>query len=139
LAEILIVEKKGQELSDPTIHITTVSSGYYEFTMNENGRVILLAFLQANLPKERIRGGCTLQRTKSDVSKYSCSTTGNKTLDVEALTSNKLAERIENETMSEKLGAKVGRAFSSIFESKFHNDGNLLYVTVMDGRANNFV
>ncbi|CAJ1961327.1 unnamed protein product [Cylindrotheca closterium] len=116
LQEILIVEKKGQELSDPTIHIFTVSSGCYEFTLNENGRAILLAFLQANLPKERIRGGFTLQRTKSDVSRYSCSTIGNKTLDVEALTSNKVAERIESETMSEKLGTKVGRAFSSILE-----------------------
>ncbi|KAL3937845.1 MAG: hypothetical protein SGBAC_007126 [Bacillariaceae sp.] len=116
LAEIMIVEKKGQDLEGPTIDITTLSSGYYELTLNENGRVILMAFLKANLPKERFRGGCTLQRTKSDVSKYSCSTLGNKTLDVEALTSNKLAERIENETMSEKLGSKVGRAFSSILE-----------------------
>mmetsp|Transcript_39869 Transcript_39869/g.96209 ORF Transcript_39869/g.96209 Transcript_39869/m.96209 type:complete len:299 (-) Transcript_39869:831-1727(-) len=117
LAEIMIVEQKGQELDNPTIDITTLSSGYYEFTLNENGRAILLAFLKANLPKERIiRCNTQIQRTKSDVSKYSCSTMGNKTLDVEALTSNKLAERIENETMSEKLGSKVGRAFSSILE-----------------------
>jgi len=75
----------------------------------------LWPFFKANLPLEKIREGI-ISRTKSDVSKFSCSTTGNKTLDVEALTSNKVAERIENETLSEKIGTKVARAFSSIFE-----------------------
>jgi len=43
LNEIMVVEKMGQDLDD-TIQITTLSSGHFELSTNENGRAILMAF-----------------------------------------------------------------------------------------------
>jgi hypothetical protein len=116
ISDIMIVDMHGDSNSH-TINLTTMSLGYYEFTMNRNGQEILLAFLKANLPIERIMG--CVPRSRSDVSHGTTSTSGNKSFDVEALTSNKMTERIENETLSERVRRKVSRAFASIEDCKY--------------------
>eukprot|EP00980_Cylindrotheca_fusiformis_P026944 scaffold18138_cov128-Cylindrotheca_fusiformis.AAC.10 len=109
--DIVVVDMHGNSKSH-TINLTTMSQGYYEFTMNRNGQEILLAFLKANLPKDRIMG--CVPRSRSDVSHNTSSTSGNKSFDVEKLTTNKMTERIENETLVEKVRRKVSRAFASL-------------------------
>jgi hypothetical protein len=116
ISDIMIVNMHGDSNSH-TINLTTMSLGYFEFTMNRNGQEILLAFLKANLPIERIMG--CVPRSRSDVSHGTTSTSGNKSFDVEALTSNKIKNRIENETLSEKVRRKVSRAFASIEDCKY--------------------
>lgn len=116
ISDIMIVDMRGDSNSH-TINLTTMSLGYYEFTMNRNGQEILLAFLKANLPNERIMG--CVPRSRSDLSHGTSSTNGNKSFDVEALTSNKMTERIENETLSEKVRRKVSRAFASFEDCKY--------------------
>jgi hypothetical protein len=112
ISEIMIVDIPGDSHSLIT-NLTTMSHGYFEFTMlNRNGQEILLAFLKANLPNERIMG-CS-PRSPSDMS-YA---TSNASVDVEAFTENRMTERIKNETLSEKVRRKVGRAFASIEECK---------------------
>jgi len=99
-------------------NITTWSRAHYELTMeNQNGHDMLEAFLRARLPKERIVE--TLQhRTNSHLSGNSGSTTTKSSFDIEAFTAVRMAERMENETMSEKFRRKAVRVFSSIEESK---------------------
>lgn len=113
ISDIMIADMHG----DSTSHIanlTTMSHGYFQFTMmNRNGQEILLAFLKANLPKERIMEcapSSELSRTDSQDSTRS--------FDVEAFTAKNMTERIKNETLSEKVRRKVGRAFASIEECK---------------------
>jgi hypothetical protein len=103
-------------------NITTTSCGHYELTMeNRNGLDMLVAFLKAGLPKDRVKGGSIHHRTGSQLSRNSGST-ANGSFDVEAFTAERMAERMENETVSEKLRRKVVRVFSSLEESKFWFD-----------------
>lgn len=118
VSEIMVVDMFG----GGDVHqcnITTMSKGYFEFTMeNRNGQDILLAFLKANVPQERVMEALN-HRTGSQLSGNSISTgaTG-KSYDVEAFTATRMAERMENETMSEKFRRKVFRVFSSFEESE---------------------
>lgn len=115
ISDILVVEK-GDSSAHVT-NLTTMSNGYFEFTMmNRNGQEILLAFLKANLPGERLVQG--LSRSRSDVSH---STASSKSVDVEAFTASRITERIKNETFPERVRRKVGRALKSVEECKYQN------------------
>ena len=114
VADIMVVDMYGEGGAHRT-NLTTLSSGFYEFTLeNQNGQEILLAFLKANLPKERVMEA-SIQRTPSGISKDS---TGTRSFDMEAFTATRMAERIQQETFAEKLRRKVGHVVSSIEESK---------------------
>eukprot|EP00934_Nitzschia_sp_Nitz4_P008132 Nitzschia sp. Nitz4//scaffold28_size193895//37783//38970//NITZ4_001633-RA/size193895-processed-gene-0.251-mRNA-1//-1//CDS//3329545886//8122//frame0 len=82
---------------------------------NRNGQDILLAFLSANLPKDRMMG--PLHRARSEVSARSVTSENSKTYDVETFTASRMEERLKGETLGEKLRRKVGRVFSSLEEN----------------------
>lgn len=110
VSDIMVVDMYGHGNSHRT-NITTLSKGFFEFTLeNRNGQEILLAFLRANLPEERVMEDIRLKRSSSGLSSRS--------FDVEAFTATRMAERIQHETLSEKLKRKVGRVVSSFEESK---------------------
>lgn len=116
VSDVLIVDMFG-EGDCHQCNLTTMSNGYYEFTMeNRNGQDILLAFLKANLPKDRVMDG-KLKRTQSGVSNKSAST-GNGSFDVEAFTATRMVEKLESETVTEKIRRKVGKVFMSFEECK---------------------
>jgi hypothetical protein len=116
ISEILILDVCGGS-NQHQCNITTMLRVHYELTMeNQNGQDMLQAFLKARLPKDRVVEAIS-QRTGSQLSKHSGSTTA-RSFDVEAFTAVRMAERMENETMSEKLRRKVVRVFSSFEESK---------------------
>lgn len=116
VVDIMVVDMFGRGDSHQC-NITTMSHGYFELTMeNRNGQDILMAFLNANLPKERVMGGMR-KRTNSELSSDTKST-GTASFDVEAFTATRMTERIKRETMSEKLRRKVVRVFSSFEERK---------------------
>ncbi len=119
VADIVVVDMFGKGASHQC-NLTTMSNGYFELSMeNQNGQDILLAFLNANLPKDRLMGSM-MRRTNSELS---CSTksTAARSFDVEAFMARRMSERIKSETMSEKLRRKVVRVISSFEESKFFN------------------
>lgn len=114
VADIMVVDMFGSGDSHQC-NITTMSHGFFELTMeNRNGQDILMAFLNANLPKERVMSGMR-KRTGSEISDDTKST-GTTSFDVEAFTATRMTERIQSETMSEKLRRKVVRVFSSFEE-----------------------
>jgi hypothetical protein len=115
--DVMIVDMFGRGTSHQC-NITTISNGYFEFTMeNRNGQDILLAFLRTTLPKDRVME--TMQnRTSSELSNRTGQSDSAKSFDVEAFTAKRMSERIRSETISEKLRRKVVRVFSSFEESK---------------------
>lgn len=120
ISNILVVDVSGgSDLHVCTI--TTMSRVHYELTMeSRNGQDILQAFLRARLPKDRVIEAIN-HRTSSHLSRNSASTTA-RSFDVEAFTAVRMAERMENETISEKLRRKVVRVFSRIEESTYRAD-----------------
>jgi hypothetical protein len=119
VSDIMVVDMYGNGESHRT-NITTMSFGFFEFTLeSRNGQEVLLAFLKASLPKERVMEG-HIPRSPSSFSQHTAST-GSKSFDVEAFTASRMAERMSNESFSEKLRRKVGRVVSSFEESKFVN------------------
>jgi hypothetical protein len=109
IADIMIVDMYGAGDSHRT-NVTTISHGFFEFTLeSKNGQEVLLAFLRASLPKDRIMDG---QIPPDSVS------TGSNSFDVEAFTASQFAERMERESFSEKIRRRVGRVVSSIEDSE---------------------
>lgn len=99
------------------IHIVTISNGIYEFAMESaNGRELLLAFLKANLPRERINDQ-DIHRTPSNVTNNTSHS--NRSFDVEAFTAKRMSERLKSESIGEKLQRRVHRLVSSFEECKF--------------------
>ena len=116
VSDILVLDVCGGS-NEHQCNITTSLRVHYELTMeNQNGQDMLEAFLRARLPKDRVVEAIS-KRTGSQLSKHSGSTTA-RSFDVEAFTAVRMAERMENETMSEKLRRKVVKVFSSIEESE---------------------
>jgi hypothetical protein len=123
VGDIMVVDMYGHRDSHRT-NITTQSHGFFEFTLeSRNGQEVLLAFLKAGLPKERVMDG-QIPRSPSGFSQATHST-GSRSFDVEAFTASRMAERIRHETFSEKLHRKVRRVVSSLEESKFQESGRL--------------
>ena len=135
ISDIMIVDdnnnnnntQKQQQQQQYVINLTTMSHGYFEMTMmNQNGQEILLAFLKANLPNERIligRGGHGkgnaggIGRSRSDVSHSTASSS--KSVDAEVFLATRITEKINNETLSERVRRKFGRALKSVEECKY--------------------
>jgi hypothetical protein len=125
VSDIMVVDMYGNGESHRT-NITTMSFGFFEFTLeSRNGQEVLLAFLKASLPKERVMEG-SIPRSPSSFSQHTAST-GSKSFDVEAFTASRMAERMSNESFSEKLRRKVGRVVSSFEESKFVDSKRRFY------------
>jgi hypothetical protein len=123
VGDIMVVDMYGHRDSHRT-NITTMSHGFFEFTLeSRNGQEVLLAFLKASLPKERVMDG-QIPRSPSGFSQNTGST-GSRSFDVETFTASRMKERLRRETFSEKVRRKVGRVVSSIEESKFQESGRL--------------
>jgi hypothetical protein len=122
--EIMIVNADTNN-KDPKekqqIRITTIHSGFFEFNMeNTNGQLILMAFLKANLSKDKVVEGVTagygLPQSPSNITQNTCST--NISFDVEAFTASRMAERLKSESISEKVQRRIHRLVNSLEESK---------------------
>lgn len=111
ISDILVVETYNVRYG-AAIHkltVTTKSFGVFELNCDGiNGHDILLAFLHASLPAERILdgGGACIRPSESNVS---C-------LDIDGFTARKVYERGENETWPEKLSRRVGKVVNSLHE-----------------------
>ena len=121
ISDIMVVDMYGAGESHRS-NITTMSFGYFEFTLeSRNGQDILLAFLKASVPEERVMDGQPYGHQQgfagisSSPSQTSAST---RSFDVEAFTASRIAERVESESFSEKLRRRVVKVVSSIEESK---------------------
>ena len=92
------------------VFLTTKQSGYFECSFDsKNARDMLVTFLTASLPKERIATNHTKQKSKLTPI---CS------FDVEMLTSHRIQEQVEHETLSEKVRRKVAHVALQIGESE---------------------
>jgi hypothetical protein len=105
------------------IQVTTLSAGYFEFDcLSRNGHDILLAFLQASLPEERIldgrlAAGSSTPGIRHTSSGLSClGDTDDGDLDVDALTAAHLKGQAERETWMEKISRRTGKVVSSLSE-----------------------
>jgi hypothetical protein len=123
VGDIMVVDMYGHRDSHRT-NITTMSHGFFEFTLeSRNGQEVLLAFLKASLPKERVMDG-QIPRSPSGFSQNTHSS-GSRGFDVEAFTASRMAERIQHETFSEKVRRKVRHVVTSMEESKFQESVRL--------------
>jgi hypothetical protein len=117
------------------IHITTTSSGLFELTTDStNGREVVIAFLKASMPKERVvmgnpDGGATsavggegtrrdlaTSRTRSGSTQHTQSSRSS--FDVEAFTATRMSERLKSESLTEKVQRRIHRFVTSLDESK---------------------
>lgn len=100
------------------IQITTLSLGYFDFDcVSRNGHDILLAFLQACVPVERILDGRIpdvpgIRLTSSTTSCFD----NDMDLDVDALTAQHLQGQADRETWMEKMSRRTGKVVSSLSE-----------------------
>lgn len=116
IADILVVETYNVRYGSPVhkLKITTISYGVFDFHCNNsNGHDILMAFLQASLPPERIVDGSVpdpmypcISRTASSLS---C-------MDVDRFTAQHVQGHVESETWPEKISRRVGKVVSSLQE-----------------------
>ncbi|KAG7348131.1 hypothetical protein IV203_016836 [Nitzschia inconspicua] len=96
--------------------ITTASAGFYELTMdNVNGQLVLMAFLKANLPKNKLSDLHHLELPRSP-SNLTQNTQSTKSFDVEAFTSIRMAERLQSESVAEKVQRRIHRIVTSLEE-----------------------
>lgn len=128
--DIMMVDVHGSARKDDTndtnnkksshhrINIVTSSSGVYEFSMDSaNGRELLLAFLKANLPKDRINDQQQMPRSPSNLTLNTSHS--NRSYDVEAFTATRMSERLKSESIGEKVQRRVHRLVSSFEECEF--------------------
>lgn len=103
-------------------NITTISSGFFELTMeNLNGQLVLMAFLKGHLPKNKVKecfpsSNPLLPRSPSNLTQ---NTQSSKSFDVEAFTANRMAERLQSESVAEKVQRRIHRLVSSLEESEY--------------------
>jgi len=117
IKDIMLIDVDGNANNSYQTNITTMSSGYFEFNMESlNGRLLLMAFLKANLPKEKVLDGThlVLPRSPSNITQNTTGST--KSFDVEAFTASRMAERLKSESISEKLQRRIYRLVSSLEE-----------------------
>jgi hypothetical protein len=109
--------------------ITTVSAGFFELTMdNMNGQLVLMAFLRANLPKTKLcdnNDNLGLPRSPSNITQTTQST---KSFDVEAFTATRMTERLQSESVAEKVQRRIHRLVTSLEESKYKKRGDFFYL-----------
>ena len=129
ISDIIKVDMYGEGDTIHRTNITTASHGYLEFTLdNRNGQEVLLAFLKANLSKERMVVDSSSAGTGCNAiphqTKSSCDETvdSSQSFDVEKFTATRMTDRLQCESFGEKVRRKVGRVFLSIEEGKFQNN-----------------
>lgn len=95
------------------LFVTTHNHGYFEFSFwSKNALDLMVAFLSASLAKERV----VITVTEEQDSVWQdplCS------FDVETLTANRMKERVQQETLSEKFRRKVAHVAFQIGECKY--------------------
>ena len=88
---------------------------------NLNGQLVLMAFLKGHLPKNKVRecfaaNNPLLPRSPSNLTQ---NTQSSKSFDVEAFTANRMAERLQSESLAEKVQRRIHRLVSSLEESEY--------------------
>jgi hypothetical protein len=99
----------------------TLSLGYFDFgCISLNGHDILLAFLQACVPVDRILNGLITDGGVPGIRMTSSTTTScfdnDMDLDVDALTAQHLQGQADRETWMEKMSRRTGKVVSSLSE-----------------------
>jgi hypothetical protein len=126
LRDILLVgvsdtsSSRNNNNSQHHTNVTTVSAGFYELTMdNVNGQLVMMAFLRANLPKSKLcdlNENLGLPRSPSNMTQTTQST---KSFDVEAFTATRMTERLQSESVAEKVQRRIHRLLTSLEESEY--------------------
>jgi hypothetical protein len=121
MKDILLVGMSDTEskLAQCQTSVTTASAGFFELTMdNSNGQLVLMAFLKANLPKNKISdlSHLGLPRSPSNLTQNTQST---KSFDVEAFTATRMTERLQSESVAEKVQRRIHRIVTSLEESEY--------------------
>lgn len=100
--------------------ITTASAGFFELTMdNMNGQLVIMAFLKANLAKNKLselNSSVGLPRSPSNLTQNTQST---RSFDVEAFTTIRMTERLKSESVAEKVQRRIHRIVTSLEESEY--------------------
>lgn len=100
--------------------VATASAGFYELAMdNTNGQLVLMTFLKANLPKSKVgdlNRNLELPRSPSNLTQNTLST---KSFDVEAFTATRMTERLQSESVAEKVQRRIHRLVTSLEESEY--------------------
>jgi hypothetical protein len=109
--DVVVVDTMGcRNYTAASIFLTTSSMGYFEFTFpTANAHDILMAFLTNTLPYERI---CKATTTPSHFDPAD-------SFDVETLTAKRMHERVEAETLAEKMRRKMIFMANRIGEREF--------------------
>ena len=93
------------------IYLTTISSGYFECTFDSfNSHSVMVAFLKAALPSERLNRTGEIQTKKQDTfaATASCCTTDiRESYDMENFTAREMKETVERESLFAKLRRRI--------------------------------
>ena len=104
--DVVVVDSMGSRQSG--IFLTTQSMGYFEFTFyTSNAHDVFMAFLTSTLPYERITHTCSTPLE-------ACTSS----FDVETLTATRMYQRVEAETLSERVMRKFNFMANRIGECK---------------------
>ena len=89
------------------IYLTTISSGYFECTFDSfNSHSVMVAFLKAVLPSERLNRTGELQTKNQDT--FACCTTDfRESYDMENFTAREMKETVERESLFAKLRRRI--------------------------------
>ena len=97
------------------IYLTTISSGYFECSFDSlNSHSVMVAFLKAVLPSERInrKGEPKTNNQEAFAATMSCCTTDiRETYDMENFTARELKETVERESLFDKLRSRISHIF----------------------------
>ena len=97
------------------IYLTTISSGYFECSFDSlNSHSVMVAFLKAVLPSERInrKGELKTNNQEAFAATMSCCTTDiRETYDMENFTARELKETVERESLFDKLRSRISHIF----------------------------
>ena len=109
--EVVVVESHH---NNNHMYFTTRSMGYLEFNFaSPNAHDVVLAFLTNTLPSERIISQTMIQRSLDHSTSF----------DVEALQATRMQQRVQSETLSEKVRRKMMHMANRIGECKFRKCG----------------
>lgn len=130
LSDIVVVDIYAPDPSSNALfrnndrmNVTTMNNGYYEFYFQtQMSYDILLAFLRANLAAERITDGAG-NNTSIDngyIQPQLSRCCSGELFDAETLTARRMKERVQTESISEKLRRKAAHVATRIGECEFH-------------------
>jgi hypothetical protein len=137
--DIVVVETCNVRNKSSThrIQVTTLSLGYFDFDcVSRNGHDILLAFLQASVPADRILDGLVTDGAPGIRLTSSSASCLDMDLDVDALTAQHLKGQVERETWLEKMSRRTGKVVSSLSELS-ESFCETIVCCQVDVRANN--